>query len=184
MYKSRLQELCQKRRWAPPLYEPTREGPAHAPLFRATVVVNGERFSSRDEGEKSLKEAYNLAAMAAFDNLIALPAAALAPAPAAPAPPSSETQLPYKSQLQIYAQKRGKLLPSYRPIHGGSLHAPLFKSEVTIDGQTFESPEYCHTMKEAETVAAKVALMSLPQEANPTQQLLVGPFFSFSLMVN
>jgi hypothetical protein len=39
-------------------------------------------------------------------------------------------------------------------------------------------------MKEAETVAAKVALMSLPQEANPTQQLLVGPFFSFSLMVN
>ncbi|KAL5673691.1 hypothetical protein ACJX0J_017997, partial [Zea mays] len=83
------------------------------------------------------------------------------------------TQLPYKSQLQIYAQKRGKLLPSYRPIHGGSLHAPLFKSEVTIDGQTFESPEYCHTMKEAETVAAKVALMSLPQEANPTQQLLL-----------
>jgi hypothetical protein len=69
------------------LYEPTREGPAHAPLFHATVIVNGERFSSRDEGEKSLKEAYNLTAMAAFDNLIPLPAVALAPA--APAPPPS-----------------------------------------------------------------------------------------------
>ncbi|KAL5647231.1 hypothetical protein ACJX0J_041586, partial [Zea mays] len=79
--------------------------------------------------------------------------------------------LPYKSQLQICAQKRGKLLPSYRLIRGGSLGAPLFKLEVAIDGQTFESLEYCHTIKEAETVAAKVALMSLPQEANPTQQL-------------
>jgi hypothetical protein len=87
-----------------------------------------------------------------------------------------ETQLRYKNQLQEYAQKRGKLLPSYRPIHGGSLRAPLFKSEVTIDGQTFESPEYCRTMKEAETAAAKVALMFLPQEAGPTQQLPVGPF--------
>jgi len=39
-------------------------------------------------------------------------------------------------------------------------------------------------MKKAETAAAKVALMSLPQEASPTQQLPVGPFFSFSLMEN
>lgn len=87
MYKSRLQEMCQKRRWAPPLYEQIREGPCHAPRFRATVVVNGETFSSLGEGERSVKEAYNLAAMAAFENLSALPPAAPAPAPAAPAPP-------------------------------------------------------------------------------------------------
>ena len=86
------------------------------------------------------------------------------------------TQLPYKSQLQIYAQKRGKNLPLYRTINLGSLHASLFKSEVTIDGQTFESPEYFRTMKEAETAAAKVALMSLPQEPSPPQQSLVGTF--------
>lgn len=91
MYKSRLQELCHKRRWAPPVYEPTREGPAHVPIFRATVVVNDEKFSSLDEGARSVKEAYNLAAMAAFEHLSALPdaapASALAPAAPAPAPP-------------------------------------------------------------------------------------------------
>ncbi|KAG2592024.1 hypothetical protein PVAP13_5NG520100 [Panicum virgatum] len=175
MFRSRLQEMCQQRRWAPPVYEHTREGPDHSPLFRATVLVHDEKFSSPDEGARSTKEAYNLAAMAAFEHLAGLPAAAaaLVPVPAAPAPPQPATQLPYKSQLQIYAQKRGKNLPLYRTINLGSLHASLFKSEVTIDGQTFESPEYFRTMKEAETAAAKVALMSLPQEASPPQQSLV-----------
>jgi dsRNA-specific ribonuclease len=87
-----------------------------------------------------------------------------------------DTQIPYKTQLQIYAQKRGKHLPSYRTIYEGSLHAALFKSEVTIDGQTFESPELCRTIKEAETAAAKVALMSLPKEISPPQQSLVSTF--------
>ena len=89
MFRSRLQELCQQRRWAPPVFEHTREGPDHSPLFRATVLVHDEKFSSPDEGARSTKEAYNLAAMAAFEHLAALPAAApaLVPVPAAPAPP-------------------------------------------------------------------------------------------------
>jgi dsRNA-specific ribonuclease len=87
MFKSRLQELCQRRRWAPPAYEHTREGPDHTPLFRATVVVHDEKFSSPDEGARSAKEACNLAAMVAFEHLAVLPAEAPAPVPAAPAPP-------------------------------------------------------------------------------------------------
>ena len=62
MFRSRLQELCQQRRWAPPVFEHTREGPDHSPLFRATVLVHDEKFSSPDEGARSTKEAYNLAA--------------------------------------------------------------------------------------------------------------------------
>lgn len=87
MYKARLHELCQQRRWAPPVYQHTREGPDHVPLFRATVVVQDEKFSSPDEGVRSAKEAYNLAAMAAFEHLTELLAAAPDPVPVAPAPP-------------------------------------------------------------------------------------------------
>uniref|UniRef100_A0A0A8YPK1 DRBM domain-containing protein n=1 Tax=Arundo donax TaxID=35708 RepID=A0A0A8YPK1_ARUDO len=105
--------------------------------------------------------------MAAFEHLSAV----LVTPP--PQPPPPDNQFPSKTQLQIYAQKRGKQLPLYRFIQEGPPHAPLFKSIVTIDGQTFESPEYCRTVKEAETAAANVALMSLPLESNPPKQSTV-----------
>ena len=95
----------------------------------------------------------------------------------------TETQLPYKSQLQVYAQKRHKELPSYDTIQSGPPHAPLFRSTVTIDGRKFESPQDYHTTKEAEFAAARVALMSLCQEANPSEQMPVGcTYFLFLWM--
>jgi hypothetical protein len=96
-----------------------------------------------------------------------------------------ETQISYKTQLQIYVQKRGKQLPSYRHIQEGPSHAPLFKSIVTIDGQTFESPQYCHARREAEA-AAKVALESLHQEAIPPSisSFLCFPFFTYGALGN
>ncbi|KAF7102653.1 hypothetical protein CFC21_103755 [Triticum aestivum] len=82
-------------------------------------------------------------------------------------------QINHKLQLQMYAQKRGKQLPWYDRIQEGPSHAPRFKSIVTIDGQTFESPQYCHTIKEAEYAAANLALVSLAQEVSSEEQLPV-----------
>jgi hypothetical protein len=79
--------------------------------------------------------------------------------------------------LQIYAQKRGKELPLYRRIQDGPSHALQFKSIVTIDGKTFESPQFFHRAKEADFSAANLALISLAQEASSQEQLPVGPVF-------
>jgi hypothetical protein len=82
--------------------------------------------------------------------------------------------------LQIYAQKSGKGMPLYSRIQDGPSHAPQFKSIVAIDGKTFESPQSFHTVKEAESAAANLALMSLAQEASSQEQLLVSPIFLFT----
>jgi hypothetical protein len=69
--------------------------------------VNGKRFSFWDEGEKSLKEAYNLAAMAAFYNLIALSVAALAPAAPTPSPSGELPACPLTIWDQICTVRSG-----------------------------------------------------------------------------
>ncbi|TVU40633.1 hypothetical protein EJB05_14102, partial [Eragrostis curvula] len=157
MFKSRLIELCQQRRWAPPAYKVTREGADHMPLFRATVAVNGKEFRSAEDGAWSVREAQNLAAMAAFERLTAVPA---------PLRPAPDLECSPNMRLQIYCQKQGKQLPSYRPIYEGPPHLRKFKSVVMVDGQEFKSPEFCYKLKEAEAAAAKFALASLPQEAS------------------
>ncbi|KAF0889777.1 hypothetical protein E2562_031456 [Oryza meyeriana var. granulata] len=80
MYKSWLQELCQPRRWAPPKYAHRRVGPNHAPLFGATVSVNGAEFRMPDDSARSAKEAHNIPAKAAFEHLSSLSAAGASPA--------------------------------------------------------------------------------------------------------
>ncbi|KAK6802669.1 hypothetical protein RDI58_000452 [Solanum bulbocastanum] len=65
MYKSKLQELCQSKKWALPEYCYMRDGADHNPKFKASVVVNGINFDSLPL-RKSSKEAHNEAAMFAF----------------------------------------------------------------------------------------------------------------------
>lgn len=46
MYKNQLQELAQRSCFNLPAYTCIREGPDHAPRFKAVVNFNGENFES------------------------------------------------------------------------------------------------------------------------------------------
>ncbi|KAF8397691.1 hypothetical protein HHK36_016613 [Tetracentron sinense] len=67
----------------------------------------------------------------------------------------------YKNQLQELAQRSCFNLPSYTCIREGPDHAPRFKATVNFNGEIFESPNYCTTLRQAEHSAAEVALSSL-----------------------
>ncbi|GMH07112.1 hypothetical protein Nepgr_008952 [Nepenthes gracilis] len=67
----------------------------------------------------------------------------------------------YKNQLQELAQRSCFNLPSYTSIREGPDHAPRFKSIVNFNGETFQSPHYCSTLRQAEHAAAELALKSL-----------------------
>lgn len=72
MYKSMLQELCQKKSWKLPIYESVKDGLDHKPQFRATVTVNDSTFESPEKCGSS-KEAQNVAARVAFNHFSPLP---------------------------------------------------------------------------------------------------------------
>lgn len=67
----------------------------------------------------------------------------------------------YKNQLQELAQRSCFNLPSYVCIREGPDHAPRFKAVVNFNGENFESPHYCSTLRQAEHAAAVVALNAL-----------------------
>lgn len=67
----------------------------------------------------------------------------------------------YKNQLQELAQRSCFNLPSYVCIREGPDHAPRFKAVVNFNGENFESPHYCSTLRQAEHAAAEVALNAL-----------------------
>ncbi|KAJ4891189.1 Double-stranded RNA-binding protein 2 [Raphanus sativus] len=67
----------------------------------------------------------------------------------------------YKNQLQELAQRSCFNLPSYTSLREGPDHAPRFKSTVNFNGEIFESPHYCSTLRQAEHSAAEVALTAL-----------------------
>jgi len=86
----------------------------------------------------------------------------------------------YKNQLQELAQRSCFNLPSYTCIREGPDHAPRFKATVNFNGEIFESPQYCSTLRQAEHSAAEVALNSLSNRA-PSHSLAARILVSFSL---
>ena len=86
----------------------------------------------------------------------------------------------YKNQLQELAQRSCFNLPSYTCIREGPDHAPRFKATVNFNGEIFESPQYCSTLRQAEHSAAEVALSSLSHRG-PSHSLAAKILVSFFL---
>lgn len=87
----------------------------------------------------------------------------------------------YKNQLQELAQRSCFNLPSYTCIREGPDHAPRFKASVNFNGEIFESPTYCSTLRQAEHAAAEVSLNVLSSRVpskSLTAKILVSSFFS------
>lgn len=62
---------------------------------------------------------------------------------------------------ESYARLKNLALPLYSSKSKGPSSKPAFKATVIVGGNTFESPAYFKTVKEADHVAAKAALMSM-----------------------
>ncbi|KAI3910635.1 hypothetical protein MKW92_000977 [Papaver armeniacum] len=169
-FMSKLQEICDHDLWGFPNYTSIRDGPGR---FKASVLVCGKTFHAPDFF-KSSQEAQNEAAKLAYHHFSTAASKKPLNRPAkfrridSPSPPMSNSSpaaepaiLQHKNQLQIYAQKRKLNLPTYSYVREGPPHNVRCKAMVTVDGQTFESPEFYRTQKEAEHAASRVALESL-----------------------
>ncbi|MCO5603906.1 hypothetical protein L7F22_058060 [Adiantum nelumboides] len=76
----------------------------------------------------------------------------------------------YKNQLQELAQRSCFNLPAYSCIREGPDHAPRFNATVNFNGEIFESPHFCTTLRQAEHAVAEVALNTLSRRG-PSQLL-------------
>ncbi|KAL1544137.1 Double-stranded RNA-binding protein 2 [Salvia divinorum] len=153
MYKNQLQELAQRSCFSLPSYTCIREGPDHAPRFKAVVNFNGETFESPNFCS-NLRLAEHAAAEAALASLSSQSLAARI---------LDETGV-YKNLLQEIAQRVGSPLPRYTIYRSGLGHLPVFTGTVELAGITFQG-EPAKNKKQAEKNAALAAWLSLKQLA-------------------
>ncbi|KAK6121665.1 hypothetical protein DH2020_044592 [Rehmannia glutinosa] len=158
MYKNQLQELAQRSCFNLPSYTCVREGPDHAPRFKAVVNFNGESFESPNYCP-TLRQAEHSAAEAALISLSSGGAASHSIA----ARILDETGV-YKNLLQEISQRVGSPLPQYTTFRSGLGHLPIFTGTVELYGITFTG-EPAKTKKQAEKNAALAAWLSLKQLA-------------------
>ncbi|CAH8388428.1 unnamed protein product [Eruca vesicaria subsp. sativa] len=153
MYKNQLQELAQRSCFSLPSYTCTREGPDHAPRFKASVNFNGEIFESPTYCS-TLRQAEHSAAEVALSAL-----SSKGPSKSLTARVLDETGI-YKNLLQETAHRAGLELPIYTSVRSGPGHFPTFSCTVELAGMRF-SGESAKTKKQAEKNAAIAAWFSL-----------------------
>ncbi|KAK4790253.1 hypothetical protein SAY86_017557 [Trapa natans] len=154
MYKNQLQELAQRSCFNLPSYTCLREGPDHAPRFKATVNFNGDTFESPHYCS-TLRQAEHSAAEVALSSLSTRNSLA--------ARIIDETGV-YKNLLQEIAQRVGAPLPQYTTYMSGLGHHPVFTGTVKLTGIIFTG-EPAKNKKQAEKNAAMAAWSSLKQLA-------------------
>ncbi|XP_031285273.1 double-stranded RNA-binding protein 2 [Pistacia vera] len=167
MYKNQLQELAQRSCFNLPSYTCIREGPDHAPRFKATVNFNGEIFESPHYCS-TLRQAEHSAAEVALNSL-----SNRGPSPSLAARILDETGV-YKNLLQEIAQRVGAPLPQYTTMRSGLGHLPVFTGMVELAGITFTG-ESAKNKKQAEKNAAMAAWTSLKQLAKETASSSTEP---------
>uniref|UniRef100_A0A5B6ZK92 Putative double-stranded RNA-binding protein 2-like n=1 Tax=Davidia involucrata TaxID=16924 RepID=A0A5B6ZK92_DAVIN len=153
MYKNQLQELAQRSCFNLPSYTCIREGPDHAPRFKATVNFNGETFESPNYCT-TLRQAEHSAAEVALNAL-----ASRGPTHSLAAKILDETGV-YKNLLQEVSQRVGASLPTYTNFRSGLGHLPVFTCTVELAGVIFTG-EPAKNKKQAEKNAAMAAWSSL-----------------------
>ncbi|KAH7422455.1 hypothetical protein KP509_12G009400 [Ceratopteris richardii] len=155
MHKNQLQELAQRSNVNLPAYSCIREGPDHAPRFKAMVNFDGEVFES-PQFYSTLRQAEHAAAEAALDLL-----SKRGTSQSLAARVLEETGM-CKNLLQESAQKAGVSLPMYTTIKGAPGHGKNFTSIVQVGGRVYAG-EPAKSRKQAEKNAAMAALSGMTQ---------------------
>lgn len=168
MYKNQLQELAQRSCFNLPSYACIREGPDHAPRFKATVNFNGEVFESPNYCS-TLRQAEHSAAEVALNAL-----ATRGPARSLAARVLDETGV-YKNLLQEVTHRAGLSLPMYTTVRSGPGHLPVFTCTVDLAGISFTG-EPAKTKKQAEKNAAMAAWSALKQLAHLGSSSSLSPW--------
>lgn len=158
MFKNQLQELAQRSCFNLPAYACIREGPDHAPRFKASVNFNGEIFESPSYCT-TLRQAEHAAAEVALNVL-----SSRGPARSLTARVLDETGI-YKNLLQETAHRAGLNLPAYTTVRSGPGHVPVFTCTVELAGMNFTG-EPAKTKKQAEKNAAIAAWSALKRFPN------------------
>ncbi|KAG0472042.1 hypothetical protein HPP92_016588 [Vanilla planifolia] len=175
MSKNQLQELAQRSCFNLPSYACIREGPDHAPRFKATVNFNGETFESPTFCT-TLRQAEHAAAEVALDTL-----SQRGPSRSLAAKVLDETGV-YKNLIQETAHRAGLNLPVYTTVRCGPGHTPLFSCTVELAGMNF-SGDSAKTKKQAQknaAMAAWTALKKLPNLGLPSSSPTLSPLSSSS----
>ncbi|KAG7548746.1 Double-stranded RNA-binding domain [Arabidopsis suecica] len=162
MYKNQLQELAQRSCFNLPSYTCIREGPDHAPRFKASVNFNGEIFESPTYCS-TLRQAEHAAAEVSLNVL-----SSRVPSKSLTAKILDETGI-YKNLLQETAHRAGLDLPMYTSVRSGSCHFPGFSCTVELAGMSFTG-ESAKTKKQAEKNAAIAAWSSLKKMSSLDSQ--------------